>query len=161
MRYFLCLGSNTGDSSENLAVAARRIQGENVRVIRRSSIYRTEPVGFKKQPWFLNQAIEIETGLSPLDLLKAVKTVETEMGRKPGRKNGPRPIDIDILLAGSTIIQTKDLEIPHPRLPERRFALVALAEIAPGAVHPVLKKSVRTILKKCPDRSAVERLREG
>ena len=161
MRYFLCLGSNTGDSFENLAVAARRLQGENVRVIRRSSIYRTEPVGFKKQPWFLNQAIEIETGLSPLDLLKAVKTVETEMGRKPGRKNGPRPIDIDILLAGSTIIQTKDLEVPHPRLHERRFVLVPLAEIAPGSAHPVLKKSVRAILKKCPDRSAVERLREG
>jgi 2-amino-4-hydroxy-6-hydroxymethyldihydropteridine diphosphokinase len=160
MRYFLCFGSNTGDSIENLTAAAGRLQREGVRIIRRSSIYRTEPVGLKKQPWFLNQAIEIETGLSPFELLRAAKTIETEMGRKSGRKNAPRPIDIDILLAEETIVQTKDLGIPHPRLTERRFALVPLAEIAPDAVHPVLKKTVRAILRKCPDRSTVGRLRE-
>ncbi|MCX6565378.1 MAG: 2-amino-4-hydroxy-6-hydroxymethyldihydropteridine diphosphokinase [Candidatus Aminicenantes bacterium] len=160
MRYFLCLGSNTGDSLENFAVAAGRLKKEGIRIIRRSSIYKTEPVGYKKQPWFLNQAIDVESGLSPFELLKAAKTIETELGRKSGRKDGPRPIDIDILLAEDTIIQTKDLWIPHPRLAERRFALVPLAEIAPDAVHPVLKKTVRAILRNCPDRSTVERLRE-
>jgi len=161
MRYVLALGSNTGDSLENLAVAASRLKKDGVRIIRRSSIYKTEPVGLKKQPWFLNQAIEVETGLSPVELLKAAKMIETEMGRKPGSKNGPRPIDIDILLAEDSIVQTADLRIPHPRLPERRFALVPLAEIAPAVVHPVLKKSIRVLLRNCPDRSVVERFREG
>ncbi|MHB8055524.1 MAG: 2-amino-4-hydroxy-6-hydroxymethyldihydropteridine diphosphokinase [Candidatus Aminicenantales bacterium] len=157
MRYFLGLGSNTGDSLENLEAAAGRLAKEGIRIVRRSSIYKTEPVGFKNQPWFYNQAIEVETELSPAELLKAAKMIERELGRRPGRKYGPRPIDIDILLAGDTIVETANLGIPHPRLTERRFALVPLAEIAPEAVHPVLKKTIRMILRKCPDRSQVIR----
>jgi 2-amino-4-hydroxy-6-hydroxymethyldihydropteridine diphosphokinase len=161
MRYYLGLGSNTGDSLENLAAAAGRLKQEGIRIVRRSSIYRTEPVGLKKQPWFYNQAIEIETALSPAGLLKAAKAIERELDRKPGPKNGPRPMDIDILLAGDEIVETPDLAIPHPRLTERRFALVPLAEIAPEAVHPVRKKTIRALLRNCPDQSVVKILQVG
>jgi len=161
MRYYLGLGSNTGDSLENLAAAAGRMKQEGIRIIRRSSIYRTEPVGLKKQLWFYNQAIEIETALSPAGLLKVAKVIERELGRKPGPKNGPRPMDIDILLAGDEIVETPDLNIPHPRLTERRFALVPLAEIAPEAVHPVREKTIRALLRNCPDRSVVKILQVG
>ena len=159
MRYYLGLGGNTGDRSANLEAAVRRLRKEGVRVIGRSSIYRTEPVGLRNQPWFLNQALKVETRLSPEQLLKTAKAVEAGMGRKPGRRNGPRPIDIDLLLAGKRNVRTAGLQIPHPRLAGRRFVLVPLAEIAPGAVHPVLRKTIRSILRDCPDASAVRRLR--
>ena len=159
MRYYLGLGGNTGDRFANLEAAVRRLREEGVRIIGRSSIYRTEPVGLRNQPWFLNQALKVETRLSPEQLLKTAKAVEAGMGRKPGRRNGPRPIDIDILLAGKRNVRTAGLQIPHPRLAERRFVLVPLAEIAPRAVHPVLRKTIRSILRDCPDASAVRRLR--
>jgi len=157
LRYYLGLGGNTGDRSANLEAAVRRLRKEGVRVIGRSSVYRTEPVGLRNQPWFLNQVLKVETRLSPEKLLKAAKAVEAGMGRKPGRRNGPRPIDIDILLAGKRNVRTARLVIPHPRLPGRRFVPVPLAEIAPGAVHPVLRKTIRSILRDCPDSSAVRR----
>ncbi|HNQ81192.1 MAG TPA: 2-amino-4-hydroxy-6-hydroxymethyldihydropteridine diphosphokinase [Candidatus Aminicenantes bacterium] len=159
MRYYLGLGGNTGDRFANLEAAVRRLREEGVRIIGRSSIYRTEPVGLRNQPWFLNQALKVETRLSPEQLLKTAKAVEAGMGRKPGRRNGPRPIDIDLLLAGKRNVRTAGLQIPHPRLAERRFVLVPLAEIAPRAVHPVLRKTIRSILRDCPDASAVRRLR--
>jgi len=159
LRYYLGLGGNTGDRFANLEAAVRRLREEGVRIIGRSSIYRTEPVGLRNQPWFLNQALKVETRLSPEQLLKTAKAVEAGMGRKPGRRNGPRPIDIDILLAGKRNVRTAGLQIPHPRLAERRFVLVPLAEIAPRAVHPVLRKTIRSILRDCPDASAVRRLR--
>jgi len=159
LRYYLGLGGNTGDRFANLEAAVRRLREEGVRIIGRSSIYRTEPVGLRNQPWFLNQALKVETRLSPEQLLKTAKAVEAGMGRKPGRRNGPRPIDIDLLLAGKRNVRTAGLQIPHPRLAERRFVLVPLAEIAPRAVHPVLRKTIRSILRDCPDASAVRRLR--
>jgi len=152
------LGSNLGHSLMNLETAIERLQKIGARVLRMSSIYRTEPVGIAKQAWFLNQVIEIETNCTPWELLRAVKSIEKKMGRKAGRRNGPRPIDIDILLAEETVLQTPELEIPHPRLGERRFVLVPLTEIAPRLVHPVLKKSMRAILRACPDRSEVARI---
>jgi len=158
MKCYLGLGSNLGDCWRNLERAIIRLRRSGVRVPVLSSIYRTEPVGFAKQPWFLNQVIEIETDRSPWELLKKAKSIEMDMGRLPGRRNGPRPIDVDILLAEETVLRTAELEIPHPRLTERRFVLVPLAEIAPDLVHPVLKKSIRAILRGCPDRSAVVRI---
>jgi 2-amino-4-hydroxy-6-hydroxymethyldihydropteridine diphosphokinase len=159
MRYFLGLGSNLGDSAENLAAAAERLERKGVRIVRKSSIFRTEPVGMKDQPWFLNQAVEAETALSPSGLFKAVKAIERAMGRKPGPRNGPRPIDIDILLSGDIVLKTPDLVIPHVRLAERRFVLVPLAEIAPAAIHPLAKKTMKALLRDCPDRSKVLRVR--
>jgi len=158
MTYYLSLGGNVGNSRENIASAVHRLRRAGIRIVRKSSIYRTEPVGFARQPWFLNQAITVCTDLSPWELVGEAKAIESALGRRPGRRNGPRPIDIDILLAEGTILRTASLEIPHPRLPERRFALVPLAEIAPDLVHPVLKKSIRSILRKCPDRSEVVRI---
>jgi len=158
LRYYLGLGSNLGDSFAHIRGAESRLRKAGVRIIRCSSVYRTEPVGSVNQPWFLNRVIEIDTDQSPLELLVTVKAIETKRGRCPGPRNGPRPIDIDILLAEGTILRTASLEIPHPRLPERRFALVPLVEIAPDLVHPVFKKSIRSILRRCPDKSQVVRI---
>jgi 2-amino-4-hydroxy-6-hydroxymethyldihydropteridine diphosphokinase len=159
MRYWLGLGSNEGDSASNLTEAVRRLKAEGIRIVGRSPVYRTEPVGIKDQAWFLNQALEISTGLVPSVLLRKAKKIEKAMGRKPGPKNGPRPIDIDILLAEGAVVRTAALEIPHPRLAERRFALVPLARIAPDRIHPLLKKRIRTILRDCRDTAKVARMR--
>jgi 2-amino-4-hydroxy-6-hydroxymethyldihydropteridine diphosphokinase len=134
------------------------LSAEGVRIIKRSSLYKTEPVGLTDQPWFTNQVIGVETPHSPREMLHLAKSIEAAMGRRSGLRNGPRPIDIDILLAGETVLQTPDLEIPHPRLVERNFVLIPLAEIAPGTVHPVLRKTVRKLLEESLDRSQVIRL---
>jgi len=159
MRYWLGLGSNEGDSAANLAEAARRLEAEGIHIVCRSPVFRTEPVGFKEQAWFLNQALEISTELGPSALLRTAKKIEKAMGRKPGPRNGPRPIDIDILLAEGAVVRTAALEIPHPRLAERRFALAPLARIAPDRIHPLLKKRIRTILRDCRDTAKVVRTR--
>ena len=159
MRYWLGLGSNEGDSASNLTDAIRRLKAEGIRIISRSPVYRTEPVGLREQAWFLNQALEISTGLGPSALLRKAKKIEKAMGRKSDPRNGPRPIDIDILLAEDAVVRTAALEIPHPRLAERRFALVPLARIAPDRIHPLLKKRIRTLLRVCPDASKVFRIR--
>ena len=158
MRYWLGFGSNVGDRRANIEEAAEKIRKLGLKIIRKSSFYRTEPVGFAPQPWFINQVMEVDADLSPGELLHAVKAIETGMGRRPGRRNGPRSIDIDILLAGDTVLQSPELVIPHPRLAERRFVLIPLEEIAPDLVHPESKESIRTVLRGCPDRSVVERI---
>lgn len=158
MKYYLGLGGNLGNPRENIEAAIQTLRRMGVRIVRKSSLYRTEPVGFTRQSWFLNQAIAIRTDLSPWKLLAEAKAIERALGRRPGPRNGPRPIDIDILLAEETILRTASLEIPHPRLSERRFALAPLVEIAPDLVHPVLKISIRSILRRCPDKSEVVRI---
>jgi 2-amino-4-hydroxy-6-hydroxymethyldihydropteridine diphosphokinase len=155
MRYYLGLGSNLGDPRRNLARARGRLAASGLRIRKTSSLYRTEPVGNIGQPWFLNQVVRIETDLSPWEILGLVKRLESEMGRTPGPPNGPRVIDIDILLAGDTIVDTPDLTVPHVRLAERNFVLAPLAEIAPRAVHPRLRKTIRTLLGASSDRARV------
>jgi 2-amino-4-hydroxy-6-hydroxymethyldihydropteridine diphosphokinase len=157
MRYYLGLGSNLVDPRNNLARARRRLAANGIKILKTSSLYRTEPVGLSGQPWFLNQAVLVETSLSPWQLLRLAQRVESEMGRIPGPRNAPRVIDIDILLAGDTIVDTPSLTVPHPRLAERNFVLVPLAEIAPRAVHPLLKKTIRTLRDASPDRALVEK----
>jgi len=157
MRYFLSLGSNLGNKKKNLARAVSFLKREGTQVLRTSSIYRTQPVDFLDQPWFLNQVIEIESDLNPFALLGAVKNIEEKMGRKPTVANGPRVIDMDILLVENAILHTKNLIIPHPRLAQRNFVLAPLAEIAPDAIHPVLKARMQDLWKNSPDHSLIKK----
>jgi len=159
MIYHLGLGSNLGDRAGNLARSRARLAEEGIAIRNSSTLYETEPVGRSNQPWFINQAVEVESGLSPQELLIFVKEIETDMGREATGPAGPRIIDLDILLAEDTVIGTVELTIPHPRLAERNFVLVPLAEIAPEAVHPVLKRTIRELCSRSKDRSRVEMIR--
>ncbi|MGH9793813.1 MAG: 2-amino-4-hydroxy-6-hydroxymethyldihydropteridine diphosphokinase [Candidatus Acidiferrales bacterium] len=158
---YLSLGSNVGERAEQIARAIAALGEAGVRVVRQSSLYRTEPVDFEVQSWFLNCVVEAETGLMPRQLLRAVRQVEQQLGRRKLVRRGPRAIDVDILLYGASRITAPDLEIPHPRMAERRFVLAPLAEIAPSLRHPALKKTVAELLAECPDRAAVVRMKRG
>jgi len=133
---YLSLGSNLGDREANIASALKML-GREARILEVSSLYETEPVGYKDQPWFLNCACSVETNLSPQALLEFVKAIEKNLGRKPTLRFGPRLIDIDILFYDGLILDSPDLVVPHPRLAERAFVLVPLKEIAPNLVHPL------------------------
>jgi 2-amino-4-hydroxy-6-hydroxymethyldihydropteridine diphosphokinase len=152
---YLSLGSNIGARAGNIARALAELPEHGVRVVGRSSLYETEPVEFLAQGWFLNCVVEVETDLAPVELMRALLDIERAMGRERVAPKGPRIIDVDILLYGSRVVREADLEIPHPRMAERRFVLVPFAEIAPGRVHPVLKKTVAEMLAETADRSEV------
>ncbi|MGB2907586.1 MAG: 2-amino-4-hydroxy-6-hydroxymethyldihydropteridine diphosphokinase [Candidatus Aminicenantaceae bacterium] len=154
MRYYLGLGGNLGDREDCLRQCRERLERSKIRIRRESSLYETEPVGRLSQPWYLNQAIEVETDLGPSELLEAVKSIESDMGRILGNVGGPRLIDIDILLAGALIVDTGRLQLPHPRMASRNFVLVPLSEISAGAVHPVLGKTIGELQAECRDTSA-------
>ncbi|MFC1918657.1 2-amino-4-hydroxy-6-hydroxymethyldihydropteridine diphosphokinase [Chloroflexota bacterium] len=143
---YLGLGSNLGNRRENLDRAlellSRRLQVEQV-----SSLYDTEPVGNVNQPRFLNAVCRVCTALVPAELLNLAKGIEMKLGRVPGKANAPRPIDIDILFYGDQVIETPELVIPHPRLPERAFVLVPMGEVAPELVHPVSSKTINELLQ--------------
>ncbi len=157
-KVYLSLGSNLGERAEHITRAIAALNDSGVRVEKQSALYRTEPVDFEIQSWFLNCVVEAETDLMPRQLLRVTQQVELEVGRKKLVRRGPRAMDIDILLYGATRVRAPELEIPHPRMAERRFVLVPLAEIAPTLRHPVLQKSVTELLADCPDRSAVKKL---
>jgi 2-amino-4-hydroxy-6-hydroxymethyldihydropteridine diphosphokinase len=129
------------------------------RVVATSSFYETEPVEFTQQPWFLNCAIALETNKTPEQLMAAILRIEEEMGRRRVQKKGPRAIDIDILLFDNTIVDSKELTIPHPAMHQRRFVLEPLAEIAPELLHPVLKKTIGELLDSLPPGQVVKRLK--
>lgn len=134
IRCYLALGSNTGSRPRNIERALRSIRDlPKTRLLKHSRIYETSPVGFLRQTAFLNLCAVAETALSPVGLLVELKRIEAKLGRRPARRWGPRPIDIDILLYGKIRMKTRLLEIPHPRLFERRFVLAPLAEIYPPA----------------------------
>ncbi len=158
---YLSLGSNLGDRAENLRRAIAALPGKGVKVRRVSSFYETEPVDYTEQPWFLNCAVEAETGLVPLELLRALRGIETESGSRKEIPRGPRLLDLDILLYGDESVKTPELEVPHPRMHLRRFVLAPLAEIAPQAMHPVLKRTAEALLADLADRSVVRRLPEA
>lgn len=143
---YLSLGSNLGDRARLLDSAILLLQDANLIVLRRSSLYETEPRDFTSQPWFLNMVVEAETSLFPRQLLAQVRKVENRLGRKRSVDKGPRTIDIDIVLYGNSILRTADLTIPHPRMCERRFVLEPLAELNPDLRHPGSHRKVSDLL---------------
>jgi 2-amino-4-hydroxy-6-hydroxymethyldihydropteridine diphosphokinase len=145
-RVYLGLGSNMGDREAQIASALEALNTPDLRLLRKSSLYETEPIGFKDQAWFLNMGGEFETDLFPKQLLHRMQKVELSMGRVRSIRNGPRTIDIDVLLYGNSVIKTEELEIPHPRYRERRFTLVPMAELSPNLRDPVTKQTMAEML---------------
>lgn len=157
---YLGLGSNLGDREENLdhalALLAGKVSLEDV-----SSIYETEPVGYEAQPLFLNLVCRISTVISPEELLLLAKEIEVGMGRVAVFANAPRPIDVDILVYGNVIMEAQELTIPHPRLQDRAFVLIPLAEIAPNLVVPGLQKSIARLSSEVDGLEGVRKYRGG
>ena len=154
---YLSLGSNVGDRATNLNSAIEYLRAlGTIEAI--SSFYETEPVEFTAQPWFLNCAVKLTTEKMPKQLLSAILGIEHQMGRRRTQNKSPRPIDIDILLFGNSVIDTHGLTIPHPAMHERRFVLEPLTEIAPEARHPVFNRTVRELRNALPPGQAVRRM---
>ena len=179
---YLALGSNLGDRVANLREAAERIRSLVLDINRLSSMYETEPVGFAEQGWFLNQVIsasisaaqfpgrEDQIAYQAISFLTKLQSIESEMGRERNIRNGPRTIDIDLLLFGDAVIgyskndtretltEKAQIVVPHPRMHERRFVLEPLCEIAPTVVHPVLNQTCEQMLTSLADNSVVRLL---
>jgi len=152
---YLGLGSNLGNRQKNIDMALELLS-QRMQIKKVSSIYETDPIGNTDQPRFLNIVCQVNTILEPQELLTLGKGIEFKLGRTPGYEvNSPRTIDIDILLYGATVMNTEKLTIPHPKLTERAFVLVPLSEIAPDAVHPVMKKTARQLLKAITEKQGV------
>jgi 2-amino-4-hydroxy-6-hydroxymethyldihydropteridine diphosphokinase len=149
---YIALGSNLGDRKQTLHAAMDRL-GDLGQVVARSSFYETEPVGFRDQAAFLNAVIALDTHSEPLSLLHALLAIERELGRDRTRgiPNGPRTLDLDLLLMGNQIIAGEELTLPHPRLSERRFVLAPLAEIAPKLKLPQQSQTIGELLAQLPD----------
>ncbi len=159
---FIGIGSNRGDSADACRQAFRQLaQTPHVRLLRCSSLYRTEPVGPQDQPWFINAVAEIRTTLPPRRLFAVLKKIERRMGRTESVKWGPRLIDLDLLLYGQEVVADTDLRIPHPEMHRRRFVLEPLGEIASYAIHPAFGVSVRRLLERLVDAGRVELYKPG
>lgn len=157
-KIYLSLGSNVGDRAKNLTTAITLLKEAGVRVHKVSSIYETEPVDYLEQDWFLNCVVEIETDLSARELLRELRAIEARMSSKKPFAKGPRLIDLDILLYGDESIDSEELEVPHPRMLQRRFVLAPLAEIAPGLRHPSWPGTAAEMLAQTTDKSTVRRV---
>ncbi len=157
---YLSLGTNLGDREGNLREGIAALGPVGVQVKRISSMYETEPVDYLDQPWFLNCVLEAETSIESHALLRELRAIEARLGSKKEFAKGPRKLDLDILLYGSETIATEDLQIPHPRMLQRRFVLEPLVEIAPNLRHPSWSGSVSRLLEDLEDSSQVRRLKE-
>ena len=157
---YLSLGSNLGNRSQNIHAALKMLSEAGIQIEAVSSFYKTEPVDFRPQPWFVNCVAKVITELMPLQLLKAAQRVERALGRRNGVPRGPRPIDIDILLYENAIVRSLALTIPHPRMSERRFVLLPLRELAQQLRHPVTQRTVLEMLNETQDSSRVLKMPE-
>jgi 2-amino-4-hydroxy-6-hydroxymethyldihydropteridine diphosphokinase len=155
---YIGIGSNVGDRKVNCRKAFELL-ADTGRVISVSSLYYTEPLGYKEQDDFINAVVSVETDLSARELLDACRAIEGRLGRKRTLRWGPRTIDLDILLYGEQMINQPDLVIPHPLMATRKFVLAPLAEIAPELMHPVLHKTAKQLLRELKDTSTVMKCR--
>ena len=154
---YLSLGSNIGNRAANLNAGIAALAGTGFHVRKVSSFYETEPVDYLQQDWFLNCVVEGDADIAAGTLLSRLREIEMRMGSKKAIAKGPRILDIDILLYGEETIATPELQVPHPRMRERRFVLVPLAEIAPEVSHPSWHATARELLAATSDRSEVRR----
>ncbi len=158
-RVFISIGSNRGERAPNCREAIRRLgASDGVTLVNESSLYETEPWGPIVQGPFINCTVEMTYRFGPRPLLKLLKGIERDMGRRDSVPNGPREIDLDIIFYGDTVVGEEGLAIPHPRLRARAFVLVPLAEIAPGFIHPVLGYSVAEFAAEVEGEGAVKKI---
>jgi 2-amino-4-hydroxy-6-hydroxymethyldihydropteridine diphosphokinase len=155
---FLLLGTNLGDRAGHLAAARTALAARAGHLVSISALYETAAWGRTDQPGFLNQAIALSSSLNAHALLEVMLDIEQSQGRERREHWGPRVIDIDLLLYSDQVIDTPTLQVPHPRMPLRRFALMPLAEIAGDVLHPTLHKKISELLAECPDQLAVKKL---
>lgn len=155
---YLLIGGNLGNREQNMAEARKEMEIQCGRILQSSSLYETAAWGQTDQPDFLNQVLLIETTLDAYILLDRLLAIEQAMGRYRMKKYGPRIIDLDILFYNDEIIESKHLQVPHPRMASRRFVLVPLAELAAEKIHPVTGKTITEILEACPDKLTVKKI---
>lgn len=156
VRVVVALGANLGDRASTLRRAVEMLQATALSDAVASPIYRTEPVGFTDQPEFLNMAVAGTTLLDPFTVSETCRRIEHALGRQPRAKWHEREIDLDVILFGDRVIDTPDLQVPHPRMHERRFVLRPCADVAADMLHPTLHATVRALLDRCQDTSRVE-----
>ena len=156
---YIGIGSNLGTSGENCVEAIEKIStNDHIKIISKSSFYKTAPIGDIEQDWFINSVIRVDTKLNPKELLLTLLNIESEMGRIRKEKWGPRLIDLDLLFYDKLILNQEGITLPHPEIQKRNFVLVPLNEISENLTHPILKKTVKTLLQESSDDSEVKKL---
>jgi len=156
---YIGIGSNLGTPEKNCTDAIKKISHtKDIKVIARSSFYKTEPIGEIQQNWFINSVVKIETGLPPIDLLSTLLGIESVMGRVRKEKWGPRLIDLDLLFYDNIVFKKKGISLPHPEIQKRKFVLTPMSEISESFIHPVLKKTIKTLLQESLDTSVIKKI---
>ncbi|SVC60807.1 uncharacterized protein METZ01_LOCUS313661 [marine metagenome] len=156
---YIGIGSNLGTSGENCVEAIEKIStNDHIKIISKSSFYKTAPIGDIEQDWFINSVIRVDTKLNPKELLLTLLNIESEMGRMRKEKWGPRLIDLDLLFYDKLILNQEGITLPHPEIQKRNFVLVPLNEISENLTHPILKKTVKTLLQESSDDTEVKKL---